>query len=137
MPRTLQSSQTIFVLQMVSRIIDKITEWIGRPMASVYAVAFAAADLVWGYESGWASTWINGTSAGTGLLAIILLFLLQHSTNRGNRALHAKLDALIALEDAIDNRLIGSEGLPEVEIRSLQEEAVLQVKKTVEEVVDK
>jgi low affinity Fe/Cu permease len=121
---------------MISRIIDKVTEWTGRPMASVLAVVLAVADLVWGYESGWAGTWINGNGAGTGLLAIILLFFLQHSTNRGNRALHAKLDAQIAKDDALDNRLIGSEVLAEAEIKDLHREAVQQVQEAMKEVGD-
>jgi hypothetical protein len=50
--------------------------------------------------------------------------------------LHAKLDAQIAVDKAVDNRLIGSEGLPEVDIKHLQEEAVAQVKETVEEIVN-
>jgi low affinity Fe/Cu permease len=121
---------------MISSVIDKITEWIGHPTASVVAVLAVLADLVIGWRDGWSSTWINGSSAATGLMAILLLFLLQHSTNRGNRALQAKLDALIAVETAIDNRLIGSEQLPEVEIKRLQEEAITQVKETMEEAVD-
>jgi low affinity Fe/Cu permease len=107
------------------------------PLASLLAVVVAAIDLVWGWRSGWASTWINGNGAATGLLAIILLFFLQHSTNRGTRALHAKLDAQIAVEKRVDNRLIGAESLPEVEIKRLQAEAVEQVKETMEDVVDR
>jgi low affinity Fe/Cu permease len=122
---------------MLSSAIDKITEWCGHPSASLLAVVVTAIDLADGWRSGWSSAWINGNGAATGLIAIILLFFLQHSTNRGNRALHAKLDAQIAVDTALDNRLIGSEALPAVEIKRLQEEAVQQVKETVEEVVDK
>jgi low affinity Fe/Cu permease len=121
---------------MISRTIDKITEWTGHPFASVLAVLATATDLVWGWRVSWNSNWINGNGAATGLVAILLLFFLQHSTNRGNRALHAKLDAQIAVDKAIDNRLIGAEGLPEVEIKHLQQDAVEQVKGTVEEAVD-
>lgn len=120
---------------MVSRIIDKITEWTGRPAASVLVVILAALDIVWGWLTGWSSTWINGNGAGTGLVAILLLFFLQHSTNRGNQALHAKLDAQIAADPDVDNRLISSETLPEVDIKHLQESAVEQVKESVEEAV--
>ena len=101
---------------VLSRSIDAVTSWSGRPMASVLAVVLTVADLAWGYLSGWPTNWINGNSAGTGFLAIILLFLLQHSTSRGDRALHAKLDAQIAVDEAIDNQLIGAECLPEAEI---------------------
>lgn len=119
--------------QIVSRLIDKITEWLGHPVASVLAVVLVTIDLVYGWQSGWPSTWINANGAATGLTAIILLVFLQHSTNRGNRALHAKLDAQIAVDQAIDNRLIGSEALAEAEIRNLQKEAVQQVQETLAE----
>jgi low affinity Fe/Cu permease len=121
---------------MVSTVIDKITEWIGHPTASILAVLAVLVDLIIGWRDGWSSTWINGNGAASGLIAILLLFFLQHSTNRGNRALQAKLDAQIAVDTAIDNRLIGSEQLPEVEIKRLQKEAVKQVQDTVEEAVD-
>jgi low affinity Fe/Cu permease len=51
--------------------------------------------------------------------------------------LHAKLDAQIAVEKRVDNRVIGAESLPEVEIKRLQAEAVEQVKETMEDVVDR
>jgi low affinity Fe/Cu permease len=121
---------------VVSTVIDHITEWIGHPAASVLAVLTAVADLILGWRAGFSSTWINGNSAATGLIAILLLFLLQHSTNRGNRALQAKLDAQIAVDTAVDNRLIGSEQLSAVEIKRLQEEAVTQVQEKADEAAD-
>lgn len=122
---------------MISRVIDKITEWIGHPFASVLAVVLVAFDLIWGWRTGWSSHWVNGNGAGTGLTAIILLFFLQHSTNRGNRALHAKLDAQIAVDKELDNRLIGSEGLSEVEIKDLHQEAVKPLAEATEEPTDR
>jgi low affinity Fe/Cu permease len=107
---------------VISSAIDTITNWTGHPTTSVLAVLATLADLALGWRDNWSPTWINGNGAATGLVAILLLFFLQHATNRDNRALQAKLDAQIAVNANVDNRLIASEHLSEPEIKDPQQQ---------------
>lgn len=45
----------------------------------------------------------------TTIITFLLVFLIQHSQNQDTKALHAKLDALIKVNENIDDALIGVE----------------------------
>jgi low affinity Fe/Cu permease len=116
-----------------SRIADVVTDWTGSPWASILAVVIVAGwglGLVhYGFQDQNYQLVIN---TGTTIVTFIMVFLIQHSTNRGSRALQLKLDALIAAQDRAENKLIGAEELSEVEIKELQIEHREQVRQAPE-----
>jgi len=113
---------------------DYITDWTANPWASILAIMVVTVWLVGLFRYGIQDTnyqLIINTS--TTIVTFIMVFLIQHSTNRGTRAVQLKLDALIAAQDHVENKLIGAEELPEVEIKALQDEAKEQIKEAAEE----
>lgn len=107
-------------MHALSRLIDRISLLSGHPLASLAAVLVCLGDLALGAVLSWSQVWLNGNGAGTGLVSIVLLFMLQHSTSRGDLALQVKLDALLfALQEA-KNDLAGLEEQDEAAIRAAQ-----------------
>lgn len=106
------------------KIIDQINAWVGSPL--IVGVTFLAIvlDAFLGYASSFSGAWGNGTGIVTGLISLTLIVLLQHSQNRGNEALHLKLDLLILHHDQIDNKTIAAERLAAREIAELKTEVM-------------
>jgi len=80
-----------------SRMADHITDWTGNPWASILAAVIVTAWLLglfrYGVQDSNYQLLIN---TGTTIITFVMVFLIQHSTDRGTRALQLKLDALIA-----------------------------------------
>jgi len=76
---------------------DHITDWTGNPWASILAAVIVTAWLLglfrYGVQDSNYQLLIN---TGTTIITFVMVFLIQHSTDRGTRALQLKLDALIA-----------------------------------------
>lgn len=92
-----------------SRIIDAVSEALGHQWAFVAAVVLV---LVWlaglprfGFHDQNYQLLINTT---TTIITFVMVFAVQHTSNRDARALHVKLDELLRVTDAQD-ALIGAE----------------------------
>jgi low affinity Fe/Cu permease len=68
-------------------------------------VALVVGGVVTGFPHGW-QAFVHATGA---LLSILLLFLLQHTTNRETKAILVKLDELIQSTDGARNHIMGLE----------------------------
>lgn len=83
--------------------------------ATGHYVAFSLACLVillWattGPLFGFSDTWQLVINTGTTIVTFLLVFLIQHTQNRNDEALHAKLDELILAIDKADNAKVGLE----------------------------
>ncbi|WP_100466866.1 low affinity iron permease family protein [Mycobacteroides abscessus] len=84
-----------------------ITRWAGSIWLSLIAIAVVVILLVIGLSTafpGWWQTLVYSTGA---LVSLLMLFIIQHTTNRDTNAVLLKLDELIsaipaAREEAID-----------------------------------
>lgn len=92
------------------------------------ATAFIASTLalvLWVLSGSWfhySDTWQLIINTGTTVLTVLAVFLIQHTQNRDNRALHLKLDELIHSTKNARDRLIDLEHCTDDEIRELSEE---------------
>lgn len=111
----------------ISKTIDSINVWVGLPLTSIACGIVVVSSIVWGLLSNFNSVWGLVIGAGTGLLSMQLLFLLQHSGNRGASALHLKLDRVILALESAPNAVVGSEDLPEEAIQELKDQAKVDV----------
>ena len=107
---------------LVSRIIDQITEALGHEMAFVLAVVMV---VVWfaglphyGFDNQNYQLLIN---TGTTIVTFIMVFAVQHTSNRDAQALHVKLDELLRVTEA-RNELMGVEGETAGHIRQWKQE---------------
>ena len=108
-----------------------VREWFGRAAQRVTAAsgsvwAFAAAVgviVAWaatGPIFGFSDTWQLVINTGTTIVTFLMVFLIQHSQNRDTKALHIKLNELIAAMEGASNHLIDVEDLSEDELDRLQ-----------------
>jgi len=85
--------------------------------------AAAGVIIVWavmGPIFGFSDTWQLVINTGTTIVTFLMVFLIQHSQNRDTKAIHIKLNELIAAVEGASNRLIDVEDLSEIELRRLQ-----------------
>lgn len=110
------------IRRRLSRIADKVTALSGSVWAGLAAfivvVTWAATGPVFHYSS----TWQLVINTGTTIVTFLMVFLIQHTTNREALALHAKLDGLIAASEA-QNELMGIESESEEVIEERRNEA--------------
>ena len=98
-----------------------VTVWTGGSWA--FAVALTAI-VVWGMTGpvfGFSDTWQLVINTGTTIITFLMVFLIQRSQNKDSRAVHLKLNEIVAALQGASNRLINVEDLTETEIRVLHE----------------
>jgi low affinity Fe/Cu permease len=94
---------------LLSRIIDVVTDVLGHEFAFVLAVLVVAGWLVGLTHIGIADqNYQLLINTGTTIVTFIMVFAVQHTSNRDARALHVKLDELLRASRA-RTELIGVE----------------------------
>ena len=87
------------------------------------ALAVAALVIIVWAASGpffhFSDTWQLVINTGTTIVTFLMVFLIQRSQNKDSRALHLKLNELVAALDGASNRLIDAEDLTEAELELL------------------
>ncbi|MEA3201263.1 MAG: hypothetical protein QOE90_2691 [Thermoplasmata archaeon] len=110
---------------------QRVQRWFGtaanratQTAGSVWAFATAIlVVLVWattGPIFGYSDTWQLVINTGTTIVTFLMVFLIQHTQNRDTKAVHIKLNELIAAMEGASNRLIDVEDLDEAELDRLQ-----------------
>ncbi len=95
------------------------TRWAGS------SGAFAAAAgiiLVWGVTGpifGFSDTWQLVINTGTTIVTFLMVFLIQRAQNKESKAIHLKLNEIVAAMQGASNHLIDVENLDEKEIEVL------------------
>jgi low affinity Fe/Cu permease len=106
---------------LLERFSHKVSQWTGS------SVAFAAAltvIVVWGVTGpifGFSDTWQLVINTGTTIVTFLMVFLIQRAQNKESRAVHMKLNEIVAALEGASNRLIDVEDLTEDEIEVLHE----------------
>ncbi|QTD94444.1 low affinity iron permease family protein [Burkholderia anthina] len=107
------------VTRAFERFASGVTAWAGSPVAFGTAVAVTVLWLVSGPVFHYSDAWQLVINTGTTIITFLMVFLLQRNQNRDSVALHLKLDELVAVTRAANDRLIGIEDASEEELREL------------------
>jgi low affinity Fe/Cu permease len=94
---------------MFSRFAQRTAQVVGSPVAFCLACAVIVAWVVSGPVFGWSDTWQLIINTGTTIVTFLVVFLIQHTQNSGDEAIHAKLDALIVGCDRVNDRVVALE----------------------------
>jgi low affinity Fe/Cu permease len=103
----------------LEELAHRVTEWTGGSWA--FGVALATV-IVWGVTGPvfeFSNTWQLVINTGTTIITFLMVFLIQRSQNKDSRAVHLKLNEIVAALQGASNRLINVEDLTETEIRLL------------------
>src|SRR5438874_4708071 len=92
----------------------------GSAWAFLGAVLVIVAWALTGPIFRFSDTWQLVINTGTTVVTFLMVFLIQHSSNRDTKALHVKLNEVIAALEGASNRLIDVEDLSEEDLARLE-----------------
>lgn len=115
MPRNVNT-----VSHLLERFSYQATEATGTSIAFVLAVATIAVWAVTGPLFKFSDTWQLVINTGTTIVTFLMVFLIQRAQNKDSRAIHLKLNEIVAALEGASNRLIDVEDLSEPEIEALR-----------------
>jgi low affinity Fe/Cu permease len=119
-PSTNQSTSVpLYEESLPARISRLATDWSGSSAAFWMALLTIILWLVSGPFFRFSDTWQLVINTGTTIVTFLMVFLIQRAQNKDSRAVHLKLNELVAAVKGASNRLINVEGLTEEEIKSL------------------
>src|SRR6195952_3796042 len=105
-------------------LFEKFANW--ATIATGSSTAFITAIviiLVWGITGPifkYSDTWQLIINTGTTIVTFLMVFLIQKSQNKDSKAIHLKLNELIASHQGSSNRMVDIEDLTEKELDHLQ-----------------
>jgi low affinity Fe/Cu permease len=101
------------------KISAKVTRFSGSTLAFIMALGIIIVWLVTGPVFHFSDTWQLVINTGTTIVTFLMVFLIQRMQNKDSKALHLKLNELVAALKGPSNRLIDAENLTEEELETL------------------
>lgn len=101
------------------RMARKVTNFTGSTLAFGIALGIILVWVVTGPLFHYSDTWQLVINTGTTIVTFLMVFLIQRTQNKDSRALHLKLNELVASLNGPSNRLIDVEDLSEKELETL------------------
>jgi low affinity Fe/Cu permease len=105
--------------QVLEGFSHKVTQWAGSSIAFAIALAVIIVWAVTGPIFGFSDTWQLVINTGTTIVTFLMVFLIQRTQNKESKAVHLKLNEIVAALEGASNRLIDVEDLTEEELETL------------------
>ena len=106
---------------MLERFSTMVTRWTGGTSAFIVALGVIVVWAVTGPLFAFSDTWQLVINTSTTIVTFLMVFLIQRAQNKDSRAIHLKLNELVAAMQGASNRLIDSEDLTEDELELLHQ----------------
>jgi len=106
-------------LNFFESVAQKATYFSGTTMSFIIAVSVILTWILTGPFFNFSDTWQLVINTGTTIITFLMVFLIQRTQNKDSRALHLKLNELIASLKGPSNRLVDIENLSEGELETL------------------
>jgi low affinity Fe/Cu permease len=107
------------------KFAQKVSSITGTPYAFGFSVSIIIAWAFMGPFFKYSDTWQLVINTGTTIVTFLMVFLIQNTQNRDNRALQMKLDELIRANKNARNQLIDLEDLNDKDLDAIHKELVL------------
>jgi len=104
---------------LFEKFAHKATMFSGTTLAFMTALSVILVWLITGPYFNFSDTWQLVINTGTTIITFLMVFLIQRMQNKDSRALHLKLNELVASLHGPSNRLIDVEDLTEEELETL------------------
>lgn len=101
------------------KIAQNATTFSGTTTAFIIAALVIVIWLITGPIFDFSDTWQLVINTGTTIITFLMVFLIQRTQNKDSKAIHLKLNELIASIKGPSNRLIDIENLSEDELATL------------------
>ncbi|QKJ32897.1 low affinity iron permease family protein [Mucilaginibacter mali] len=102
---------------------ERFSNWATAATGSSAAFIIAAATVVVWAVTGplfhYSETWQLVINTGTTIVTFLMVFLIQKSQNKDSKAIHLKLNELLASHEGTSNRMVNIEDLTEAELDHL------------------
>lgn len=102
---------------------ERFSEWAtnatGSSATFIIAVAVVVIWAVMGPAANYSATWQLIINTGTTITTFLMVFLIQKAQNKDSKAIHLKLNELIASHAGTSNRMVDIENLTEQELDHL------------------
>jgi low affinity Fe/Cu permease len=102
-----------------SMLAGKVAMATGSFWAFALALAVVVVWAVTGPLFDFSEAWQLVINTGTTIVTFLMVFVIQHAANKDTRAVHLKLNELIACSEGGSNRLIDVEDLTDRELEHL------------------
>jgi low affinity Fe/Cu permease len=103
------------------KIAQGATMFAGSTAAFIIALSLIIIWLVTGPIFRFSNTWQLIINTGTTILTFLMVFLIQRAQNKDSKAVHLKLNELVAALKGPSNRLVDVEDLSEEELDILSQ----------------
>ncbi|WP_333863338.1 low affinity iron permease family protein [Sphingobacterium sp.] len=104
-------------------LFERFSDWATRATGSSAAFIIATSTVIIWAVSGplfnYSETWQLVINTGTTIVTFLMVFLIQKSQNKDSKAVHLKLNELIASHKGTSNRMVNLEDLSEEELDQL------------------
>lgn len=120
-----------------TRFSHTVSRAAGKP--PTFALA-CAGIVLWGVSGPmfhFSESWQLVVNTATTIITFLMVFVLQNSQNRDGQALQTKLDELLLVVKAADNRFIGAEQLGDTELKRLHDLLLKQAHEAGEELEER
>lgn len=111
-------------MEKQKNILNRFLIWsaraAGRPITFVVAMGIILVWLILGYIYGFSARWLLIIDTVATINASLMVFIIQNTQVRENRALHLKIDELIRVTKEAENELIAIEQMEEEELESIR-----------------
>lgn len=104
----------------LSKFLAWSAKMAGNPITFVIALSVVAIWLTAGFFLGFDTEWILILNTVATLNAALMVFIIQNTQNRENKALHLKIDELIRVTKEATRELIAIEELEEEELEKIK-----------------
>jgi low affinity Fe/Cu permease len=106
-----------------SNYFETFSNWATNATGSSAAfIAAITVIIVWGVTGPlfkYSDTWQLVINTGTTIVTFLMVFLIQKSQNKDSKAVHLKLNELLASHQGASNRMVDIEDITEVELDNL------------------
>ena len=104
-------------------LFERFSNWAtvatGSSGAFISAISVIVIWAVSGPVFHYSDTWQLVINTGTTIITFLMVFLIQKSQNKDSKAIHLKLNELLASHEGTSNRMVDIEDLTEEELDSL------------------
>jgi low affinity Fe/Cu permease len=103
---------------VASLLLSRVDRYASRPLAAVFAVTAAGAWIIVSIVAGFPARWETVFQTVVAALTLAMLFVIQHTQARHQRATQRKLDEILQAIPGADNTLLTLEHASDDELHA-------------------